>query len=269
MKISYSTLGCPDWSWQKILDESVKMGYDGIEIRGIEGEMYSPQVKYFNDKNREATLAELKHRNLKMVCLGTSAMFHDPEKIDSAIVEAKEYIDLAEKLGVKYIRIFGNIIPDFSKREETLNLIAGGWAEVYKYSEGKDVTPLVEIHGNFNNVGIFKDILKKFTHPKFAVLWDIEHSHKVYEENFLEFFGFIRPYIKHVHIKDTRKVNGEYKLCGIGEGEIPIPKIISLLSATNYNGYVSLEWEKKWHPELEDCDIAFPKFMNYMKKIIY
>ena len=269
IKISFSTLGCPDWSWQKILDESTNLGFSGMEIRGIEGEMYLSRIKYFNDENIKSTLAELRKRNLEIVSLNTSANFHDSAKFDSAVIEAKESIDLAEKLGVKYIRIFGDRILDMSKREETLDLIASGWAEVYKYSEYKEVTPLVEVHGDFNNIKIFKDILKKFNHPKFSVLWDIEHTYKVYEDNFLEFFGYIRPYVKHVHIKDTRKINGEWKLCNIGEGEIPIPKIIQLLAATNYNGYVSLEWEKKWHPELAECDIAFPGFMTYMKKILF
>lgn len=196
-------------------------------------------------------------------------MFHDPFRWESSVKEAKSAIDTAEFMGIPFIRIFGDSIPDPNKRDETLELIAKGWTEVYKYSEGKSVIPLIEVHGHFNNVEIFKDIFKYFKHPKFAVLWDIEHSYKVYERNFIEFFGFIRKYTRHVHIKDTKNVSGQWKLQNLGRGSIPIAMHIMLLAATNYSGYVSLEWEKKWHPELDDCSVAFPEFVDLMKKIIY
>ncbi len=35
MPLAFSTLGCPDWSFQKITDFAVQHGYTGIEIRGL------------------------------------------------------------------------------------------------------------------------------------------------------------------------------------------------------------------------------------------
>lgn len=50
MKLSFSTLGCPDWSFQTILDEAQRLGFDGIEIRGIEGEMDVAKIPYFKPR---------------------------------------------------------------------------------------------------------------------------------------------------------------------------------------------------------------------------
>ena len=36
MKLSFTTLGCPDWSFAKILEEAQRIGYEGVEIRGID-----------------------------------------------------------------------------------------------------------------------------------------------------------------------------------------------------------------------------------------
>ena len=33
--LSFSTLGCPDWEFEQILDFAVKNRYQGIELRGI------------------------------------------------------------------------------------------------------------------------------------------------------------------------------------------------------------------------------------------
>ena len=269
MKLAFSTLGCPDWTFQEILDNAQKMGFNGIEIRGIENEMNVAKIPYFKSSQWKDTQKRLEDHNLQIVNLGTSANFHDEAKWDAALTEAKEAIDMAESIGVPYIRIFGDKIPNPSDRDKALQLIAKGWTQVYRYSEGKKVTPLVEVHGDFNNMEIFKDIFRYFDHPKFAVLWDIEHSYKVYEKNFLEFFGFIRRYTKHVHVKDTKKVNGEWKLQNLGKGSIPIALHIALLSVTNYDGFISLEWEKKWHPELDDCSVAFPEYIDLVRKVLY
>ena len=269
MKLCFTTLGCPDWTFSEILDNAQKMGFNGIEIRGIENEMNCAKIPYFQPSQWKDTRKRLLDHELEIVCLNTSANFHDPEKWDAALTEAKETIDMAESIGVPYIRIFGDKIPNPSERDKTLQLIARGWDKVYTYSDGKGVTPLVEVHGDFNRVETFKDIFKYFNHPKFAVMWDIEHSYKVYERNFIEFFGFIRRYTKHVHIKDTKKIDGKWVLQNLGKGSIPIAMHIALLAASNYDEYISVEWEKKWHPELEDCSVAFPEFIDLVKKILY
>ena len=270
MKLSFSTLGCPEWTFEQILDNAQKMGFGGIEIRGIEGEMDISKIPYFKSGKIPELKKELEGRNLEIVALDTSASFHDPATWNAAVKEAKDAIDTAESIGVPYIRIFGDKVPsEKSQREETLKLIAKGLNEVYRYSEKRKVTPLVESHSDFNNVEIFKELLHFMDHPKFGVLWDIEPSWQVYGNNFLEFFGFIRRYVKHTHIKDTKKIDGQWKLQNPGKGSLPIPLHTMLLEITNYDGYYSLEWEKKWVPELDEPEIAFPQYVELMHKSLF
>jgi hypothetical protein len=47
MKLAFSTLECPDWSFQQILDNAQQMGFNGIEIRGSENEMDVAKIPYF------------------------------------------------------------------------------------------------------------------------------------------------------------------------------------------------------------------------------
>jgi hypothetical protein len=35
----------------------------------------------------------------------------------------------------------------------------------------------------------------------------------------------------------------------------------------DYDGYFSLEWEKKWHPDLPEAEIAYPGFVRVMNSI--
>jgi sugar phosphate isomerase/epimerase len=87
----------------------------------------------------------------------------------------------------------------------------------------------------------------------------------------MEFYKVMKSYITHTHLKDhIRGTPGDertYKLCLVGEGDIPIKAIVKQLMDDGYDGYFSLEWEKKWHPDLPEAEIAYPGFVRVMNSI--
>ena len=44
MKLAFSTIGCPNWSYDEVVSTASDLGYDGFEVRGIGGEIYAPDV---------------------------------------------------------------------------------------------------------------------------------------------------------------------------------------------------------------------------------
>ena len=40
-----------------------------------------------------------------------------------------------------------------------------------------------------------------------------------------------------------------------------------VLKAAGYNGYFTLEWEKIWHAYIEEPEVAFPQYVQYMKNL--
>ena len=59
MKISFSTLGCPRWSFKEITATAVDLGYQGIEVRGIGKDISVPSAPDFAPDALAHTLAEL------------------------------------------------------------------------------------------------------------------------------------------------------------------------------------------------------------------
>ena len=47
----------------------------------------------------------------------------------------------------------------------------------------------------------------------------------------------------------------------LGEGEVPVRDMLALLSAGGYQGWVSVEWEKRWHPEIDAPELALPQHL--------
>ena len=56
MKISFSTLGCPDFSWTDICSLAKDFGFNGIEMRGLGNDIFSGYSSPFSEKNIEKTV---------------------------------------------------------------------------------------------------------------------------------------------------------------------------------------------------------------------
>lgn len=266
MKISFSTLGAPDWSFDRILSESQRLGYDGIEIRGIEGEMRPEKMPQFSAENAKDTLAKLAAHGLVMTNIGTSVSFHDAARYDAAIEEGIAAIDVCAAMGIPAIRVFGDRLPDSDPKTEVMARIGEGFKKLCAYAAPKGVEVWFETHGDFKTVELMEEVIAVTKCEGFGILWDVGHSYLTYGRDFGRFYQTVKPYVRHVHIKDHSPAEG-HPLCLIGKGDVPIAEIARQLIKDGYEGFFSLEWEKKWHPELEDADIAIPAYAELMKSI--
>jgi sugar phosphate isomerase/epimerase len=83
-------------------------------------------------------------------------------------------------------------------------------------------------------------------------------------------YAVLKNYIHHTHIKDAKLIDGTPHYTLLGQGDVPIFEAIDILNKGGYKGYYSFEWEKLWHPEIGEPEIAiadFPKAIrNHFKK---
>src|ERR1700676_309828 len=112
--LSFSTLGCPDWSFDKIIDFAKVNNYTGIEVRGIMRQMDLTKVPEFSSPDAiTETMKKMRDRGLVFVDLGSSCALHFPkgEERKKNLDEGKRFIDLAANLSCPYIRVFPNQLP--------------------------------------------------------------------------------------------------------------------------------------------------------------
>jgi fatty-acyl-CoA synthase len=68
-------------------------------------------------------------------------------------------------------------------------------------------------------------------------------------------------------VKDARRDAGQadgWQLTLLGEGEVPVRDMLGLLAAGGYQGWISVEWEKRWHPEIEEPEVALPQHLKLL-----
>jgi fatty-acyl-CoA synthase len=264
LKISFSTLACPEYSWADIYSMAKDLGYDGIEIRGLGNEISAFKAKPFSDGEIDKTVAKLKKLSLEIPCLSSGCCFNNADNLTENISELKEYIVLAKKLNTPFIRVLGDRNPD-KDGEIDDNVVTSGLKTAAKYAEEADVYLLVETNGVYADTARLKKVLDAVGSKCVAALWDIHHPFRYMGESPETTTQNIGSYIKYVHVKDSTHENGkvQYRMCG--EGDLPLDAAFRALSAISYNGYISLEWVKRWASELQDAGIVFPQYAEYMR----
>lgn len=275
IKLAASTLGCPGWSFDEVLRNYSDYGIEGVEIRGIEGIMEADGISFFFPENLDDTLLRMREHGLRFISFGTSVSMHAKRDRDELLKYMIRTVDVCARVGIPSIRVFGDQLPDdVSKdgepREMILARIIGNLSAVCAYARLRGIGINLEVHGTVNSVKNLAPILEGVKHEaNFGIIWDVEHSDKATGDDYLPFYRLIKPYLRHVHFKDYYRAAGDrqYVLTDVGKGDIPLAAIVKTLKDDGYDGYISLEWEKKWHPELAEPEVAFPAFVSYMKQI--
>ena len=265
--IAFSTLGCPAWDWPRILEFAHPHGFSAIELRGLQGNMDLPSHAIFAPGRIEQTKKELRRSKLHIACVSSSANLYleDPQKRAQQLADARRFVDLASALGAPYVRVFGgkaesdkSPAPD----EATKARVAAGLRELGEYSGSKTVTVIIESHDHFTSSATLKDVLTAANSEHVGLLWDAHHTFATSNEDPEFTVKQVGPWIRHTHLKDSIGKGEDRKYVLTGTGNVPIERQIKALQSIGYKGYYCFEWEKVWHPDLVDPQIAIPDFAH-------
>ena len=270
LPIAFSTLGCPLWSWKAILEAADRIGYSGIELRGIAGEMDLPKVPELSGSRLAETKKDLAALGLVISDLGASARMHEKEPAarEKQLDEGRRFIDLAQALSVPYVRMFGDKLPPDEPKEEVMKRIVEGFQQMAAHAKAAGVTVIIESHGDFTRSADLEAILTRVGSDAFALLWDAHHTFVSGKEAPADTWKSLGRYVRHTHLKDSRPEGAERRYVLTGTGEVPVREQVRVLAQAGYRGFYCFEWEKKWHPEIEEPEIAFPHYAKTMREYL-
>lgn len=262
MKKCFSTLGCTDYPLERVIALCRENGIEGVEIRGLSSVMDNEKIPEFQPDNIGRTAELLGEAGIVPAVIGTSCKFHDrayhTDNIEEGIASAK----IAAALGCGYIRVFGNSAkPDLPTAARA---VTDGIGALCGVVEKYGVTVLLEVHGDFNTIENLLPVTERLKSVgNFGLIWDVFHTEKTGICGWEDFWEVFSPLVRHVHVKDGRELGKAGRnplLCLPGEGEMPLVPIIRMLDSEGFDGFVSLEWERKWHPELPPIEDALKAY---------
>ncbi len=270
LPIAFSTLGCPKWTWKQVLDCAAQNGYSAMELRGVGNEMDLPKSPQFIGAKLAESLKDLAALGLKISDLGASARLGepDPAKRPAQMDEAKRFIELAHKLNSPYVRVFGGKLLPGQTMEDATKRIVSGFKELHEHAKGSGVTLLIESHDEFTTSESLLAILKGANLPTAALLWDAHHTFVAGKEQPADTFKQLGKLTRHTHLKDSKPEGKDRRYVLTGTGEVPVKQQVKVLATNGYRGYYCFEWEKRWHPEIEEPEIAFPHYAKVMREYL-
>lgn len=267
MKLSFSTLGCPDWSFGDMFSTASDLGYNGIEIRGVADELYAPKIAAFLPDELPKTQEILRRTNLTFPILTSGAYLSQNENLAAAEFEVRDYVLLASKMGIQYVRVIGEKEPSPRGAPDT-GTVAVKYGELCDFAAGYGVDLLIETNGYLAETAVMADLMERTARPNMGVIWDVHHTARFFGETPAESVSRIGKYIKHVHIKDSvRGRNGKITYMLTGYGDIPVEEAVKELTGIGYEGFLSYEWVKRWSRELAEPGVAFHQYISYMKSL--
>lgn len=261
-KLSFSTLGCPDWDLPEILVFAKKSGYQGIELRGIKKDMVLPESPWLAPDMLGQTKDMIKQSGLKVVGLGSSAQLHhtEPATADKHLAEAKQYIDLAAALGCPNVRVYPEKLTEGGDKQAAMKLIGERLLMLGDYAKARKVNVVMETHGELLYAKDLEQVLRSARHSNVGIIWDVVNMWVKTKESPASVYPILKPYIRHVHLKDMVWDGDKFNYVLFGKGVAPVREAITALQNGGYKGFYSFEWEKRWHPEIAAPELAIGAF---------
>lgn len=243
-------------------------GYDGIELRFVENEDSFWKLPAFRGTQLASTKRALSDQGLTISCIDTSCRFHSPDTQERArwLDEGERMTDLAASLNAPGIRVFGEKVQAGADRASTRGWIADSIRTLADGVAASGVEIWLETHGDFASAAETAEILAESRSLKIGAVWDPANCFLESAERPQQGASSLGPRIRHVHVKDLRQNSEGWKPALTGEGNFPLPELRSALRQLDYDRFASFEWEKKWHPEIADANIALPHFTRWFRE---
>jgi sugar phosphate isomerase/epimerase len=247
--LAFSTLGCPAWNLDQILAGAALHGYDAIELRGYLSGIDLTVAAPFLPENRRTTKQRFSDANLSVCCVSSSGVI-----AENNLDHLSRHCELARDLDAPIVRIFSGKPESLAQAARNLRAFGDAAAEF-----GVDL--VLETHDDFSTGASVAELLQEANHPNVFSLWDLHHPFRL-GEAIQTTHTALRPTLRHVHIKDS--ISNRYTL--LGDGDIPVFAMLDLILDAGYVGAVSLEWEKRWHPEIAEPEVAFAQYAKRLRE---
>jgi len=236
------------------LDDFVELAA-GMNLDAVE-----PTAYYFAETSQEY-LAHLKGKcsrlglDISGTAVGNNFCTSNPSKLREEIQSVKNWVEHASRLGAKTIRIFAGAVDKSDTEEKARARCVEAIQEACDYAAKFGVILALENHGGLvANIDQMLAVVQAVKHDWFGVNWDTG--------NFISADPYadltrLAPYAVTVQIKTEIQRTGKKK------ADADLKRLIDILRAADYRGYVALEYEAA-----EDPKTAVPGHIEKLKKLM-
>ena len=267
--LAFGTLACPEWSAEEVIRRAAAIGYAGIEWRG--GSDGHARVDWAGPR-RGAIRRAMADQGVEALAVTSYTDFisGDARVRGDGVDHLRRHLELAADLGAPYVRAFVGIADDDSPVDTLIDRAVDGLLEVVTTAKDLGVGIAIEPHDDFATTSSIAPIIDRLDGSAVGVVWDIVNAWGAGEAPDVG-IATIGDRIRYVQVKDARWVGDAgdtWQLTPIGEGAVPLASALTSLAARGSLPPLSVEWERAWHPELDPAEIALPRALVALRRLV-
>lgn len=254
MRLSVSTLGMPGEGLDRAIEIATGHGCAGLELRlhpdtGVHAGLDAAE--------RRSVRERVERAGLEISALAGYAGICEPGP-DEPVVEALlADLRLAADLGAPGVRVFPRG-EDPAVGARRLKAVSGTAAAL-----GRRV--LVETHDSMATCAAVGRLLAEAGCPETTgAIWDLLHPWR-HGEPPADSLAALGPYLSYVQVKDAVSAQDTTPV-PMGTGSVPLEEAGELLRAAGYAGWVSLEWERTWYPQVAPVEEILPGAADWVRR---
>lgn len=246
------------------------MGYDGIELRGLRGELNLPLVPDLASRPEQVRRLFREH-NVELICLGASATLDSKSRSDVAKQSSVviEYMELAAKLECPAVRIFAGEAQRLDTQRFALSRVADAIQALAPVAARLGVTLLIENGGDFVRSADLWFLIDAANHPNIKCCWNQCYALTA-GERATQSIPTLGYKIGLVHLCDAR-FDEQGVLLGyepLGAGDTEMSRQIELLKGIVYDRYLVFEWPRLWVESLAAAEAILPAAAAFLREAI-
>jgi sugar phosphate isomerase/epimerase len=240
----------PAMTLDDFIDLAAGMDLDAVEL-----------TAYYFPKTTPDYLAHLKGRCTRLgldvsgTAVGNNFCVNDAEKLREQIDSVKRWIEHSARLGAKTMRIFAGSVAKNDNEEKARQRCVAAIQESCDHAAQYGIYLALENHGGLTSTAEqVLALVKAVKHDWFGINFDTGNFHTEDPYGDLE---KIAPYAIVAQVKT------EIQRRGMKKEEADLKRLIDILRAVQYRGYVALEYEAA-----EDAHTAVPRHIEALKKLV-
>lgn len=276
MPLAYSTLGCPGDSLAQVIATAHAAGATGLEIRAADGEFAYPgmaatQRAEVASELAAAGLTVLTLASYVRICAPAAAALAGDGADDPVLTELLAAVELAADLSAgnrgagAQVRVFpgAGLEPCELGAQPSAVMLAADLLGASRLNLAAQrarelgVTMLLETHDSHpRGADIVRILAHVDSEAPVKVIWDLMHPWR-HDEAPAHTAELLADSLAYAQYKDgVRNVGtNSVELTLPGQGELPLVQMRDLVAGISASHgitdpWVSLEWERAWHPHL-------------------
>ena len=290
MRIAGHTMGTPEYSVSEAIDLFAR-----LEMEGIEAICHDEYRSAIRTDVSVAVLRELRRRaggqGLHFAAItpyATDLNSRDPQVAAAHVDLLLRAIEIAHALGAGCIRVYAGRETGGPGRTERLRRLVEAARRPAEVAAKAGLRLGFENH--FNTLGdsakATVEAVRAVNHPAVGIVYDQANLTMLGAEDYREAIPLQAPYLLHVHVKDLSFKDKPPEMTSgavealppeakpsisrvVGEGILPWRKIIAELKRTGYDGWLSIEYERRWYPDvLPPAEIGMKAGADMVRRIL-